>query len=84
MFRALIGEYQTKMPEKNLLEARLHEFFELAVKQAANTAITSEEWSVMSGSRLPLRKGIYVEKTIAPKRPPYPIEPRSPKGTAPK
>ena len=42
MSPALVAEYQTRMPEKKLLEAKLHEFYELAEQQAANTAITSK------------------------------------------
>jgi hypothetical protein len=45
MSPALVAEYQTKMPEKKLLEAKLHEFYELAEQQAATTAITSKELS---------------------------------------
>ncbi len=42
MSPSLVAEYQTKMPEKKLLEAKLHEFYELAEQQAANAAITSK------------------------------------------
>ncbi|HTU22448.1 MAG TPA: PDDEXK nuclease domain-containing protein [Gemmataceae bacterium] len=32
---ALVAEYQTRLPEKTLLQAKLHEFYELAQQQAA-------------------------------------------------
>jgi predicted nuclease of restriction endonuclease-like (RecB) superfamily len=32
---ALVAEYQTRLPEKRLLQAKLHEFYELAQQQAA-------------------------------------------------
>jgi predicted nuclease of restriction endonuclease-like (RecB) superfamily len=35
MSPALVAEYQIKMPDKKLLEAKLHEFYELAESQAA-------------------------------------------------
>lgn len=34
MSPALVAEYQTKLPEKKLLEAKLHEFYELAAQEA--------------------------------------------------
>jgi predicted nuclease of restriction endonuclease-like (RecB) superfamily len=39
MSPALIAEYQTKMPEKKLLEAKLHEFYELAELESECPAI---------------------------------------------
>jgi predicted nuclease of restriction endonuclease-like (RecB) superfamily len=36
---ALVAEYQTRMPDKKLLQAKLHEFYELAQEQAALPAI---------------------------------------------
>jgi hypothetical protein len=48
MSPALIAEYQLKIPEKKLLDAKLHEFNELAQRQGPNTAITSEQVSQMS------------------------------------
>ncbi|MBI2807177.1 MAG: DUF1016 domain-containing protein [Planctomycetes bacterium] len=36
---ALVAEYQTKMPDKRLLESKLHEFFALAESQAGMKAI---------------------------------------------
>jgi predicted nuclease of restriction endonuclease-like (RecB) superfamily len=35
MSPALVADYQTKMPDKKLLQAKLHEFYELAREQAA-------------------------------------------------
>ena len=35
MSPALVAEYQTRMPDKKLLQAKLHEFYELAQEQAA-------------------------------------------------
>ena len=32
---ALVSEYQTRLPDKRLLQAKLHEFYELARQQAA-------------------------------------------------
>jgi predicted nuclease of restriction endonuclease-like (RecB) superfamily len=39
MSPALVAEYQTRMPDKSLLQAKLHEFYELAREQAAAPAI---------------------------------------------
>jgi hypothetical protein len=36
---ALVAEYQTRLPDKNLLQAKLHEFYELAQAQAARLAL---------------------------------------------
>jgi predicted nuclease of restriction endonuclease-like (RecB) superfamily len=35
MSPALVAEYQTRLPDKKLLQAKLHEFYELAQEQAA-------------------------------------------------
>jgi predicted nuclease of restriction endonuclease-like (RecB) superfamily len=35
---ALVAEYQTRLPDKKLLQAKLHEFYALAEAQAANVA----------------------------------------------
>ena len=37
MSPALVADYQTKMPDKKLLQAKLHEFYELAKSQAEAT-----------------------------------------------
>jgi hypothetical protein len=34
----LVAEYQTRLPDKQLLQAKLHEFYELAASTAADTA----------------------------------------------
>jgi predicted nuclease of restriction endonuclease-like (RecB) superfamily len=39
MSPALVAEYQTRLPDKKLLQAKLHEFYELAREQAAPAAI---------------------------------------------
>jgi len=39
MSPALVAEYQIKMPDKKLLEAKLHEFYELAESQAATEVL---------------------------------------------
>jgi len=36
---ALVAEYQTRLPDKRLLQAKLHEFYELAQAQAARPAL---------------------------------------------
>jgi predicted nuclease of restriction endonuclease-like (RecB) superfamily len=44
---ALVAEYQTRLPDKQLLQAKLHEFYELAQEQAA----LSETDSKTAGDR---------------------------------
>ena len=39
MSPALVAEYQTRLPDKKLLQAKLHEFYELAQEQAAVPAL---------------------------------------------
>jgi hypothetical protein len=41
MSPALVSEYQTRLPDKKLLQAKLHEFYELAREQAARPALES-------------------------------------------
>ena len=36
---ALVAEYQTRLPDKQLLQAKLHEFYELAQAQTARPAL---------------------------------------------
>ena len=36
---ALVAEYQTRLPDKRLLQAKLHEFYELAQAQAERPAL---------------------------------------------
>ena len=40
---ALVAEYQTRLPNKKLLQAKLHEFYELAQEQAALPAIEEKK-----------------------------------------
>jgi predicted nuclease of restriction endonuclease-like (RecB) superfamily len=42
MSPALVAEYQTNMPDKKLLQAKLHEFYELAEQQATRPALGTE------------------------------------------
>jgi predicted nuclease of restriction endonuclease-like (RecB) superfamily len=57
MSPALVADYQTKMPDKRLLQAKLHEFYELAESQAEATARgeivpqTAAQLSAAKGSR---------------------------------
>lgn len=37
MSPALVAEHQTKLPDKKLLQAKLHEFYQLAESQQLNT-----------------------------------------------
>lgn len=39
---ALIAEYQTRLPDKRLLQAKLHEFYELSQQQAARPKLEAE------------------------------------------
>jgi len=43
MSPALVSEYQTRMPDKKLLQAKLHEFYELAQEQAAMPTIEDKK-----------------------------------------
>src|SRR5439155_13995254 len=45
MSPALVAEYQTRMPDKKLLRAKLHEFYELAQAQAERPALEGPESS---------------------------------------
>lgn len=49
---ALVAEYQTRLPDKKLLQAKLHEFYELAQEQAGIPAV--EEKTIKKRKR---RKG---------------------------
>jgi hypothetical protein len=40
---ALIAEYQTLLPDKKLLQAKLHEFYQLAESAAASTGDPAED-----------------------------------------
>jgi hypothetical protein len=43
MSPALVANYQTKMPDKKLLQAKLHEFYELAQEQATPPPAIAEK-----------------------------------------
>ena len=43
MSPALVSEYQTRLPDKKLLQAKLHEFYELAQEQAELPAIEEKQ-----------------------------------------
>ena len=51
MSPALVAEYQTRLPDKKLLQAKLHEFYELAESQA--TAATEFKVSPPAAAKLP-------------------------------
>ncbi len=55
MSPALVSEYQTRLPDKKLLQAKLHEFYELAQEQAALPAIENETPGTSQPAKL--RKG---------------------------
>jgi hypothetical protein len=38
-----VAQYQTQLPDKKLLQAKLHEFYELAQEQAALPAIEDKK-----------------------------------------
>ena len=40
---ALVSEYQTRLPDKNLLQAKLHEFYELARTYSETLALDDHE-----------------------------------------
>src|SRR5262249_18429363 len=52
---ALVAEYQTRLPDKQLLQAKLHEFYTLAQQQAELPGIESQD-GAPTGQRKP-RKG---------------------------
>ncbi|MFM9963874.1 MAG: YhcG family protein [Planctomycetaceae bacterium] len=47
---ALVAEYQTRLPDKKLLQAKLHEFYELAQSQAQQAAEAKSERRTQSKS----------------------------------
>ena len=58
MSPALVADYQTKMPDKKLLQAKLHEFYQLAQSRADATdrgAIVSQSAAQLPGPKT-LRK----------------------------
>jgi predicted nuclease of restriction endonuclease-like (RecB) superfamily len=53
---ALVAEYQTRMPDKQLLQAKLHEFYELAQAQAIRPALEGPTPAPANRSRPRTRK----------------------------
>jgi hypothetical protein len=52
LFPALVAEYQTRLPDKKLLQAKLHEFYELATEAAAEeSAATPARRKAKKGTR---------------------------------
>jgi hypothetical protein len=43
MSPALVAEYRTRLPDKNLLRAKLHEFYEQARQQPAFPAVEDKK-----------------------------------------
>ena len=56
MSPALVAEYQTRMPDKKLLRAKLHEFYELAHEQATVPPIEEEKPRKTKKSRAKRRR----------------------------
>jgi hypothetical protein len=52
---ALVADYQTRLPDKNLLQAKLHEFYELAQSKVDRPALESP--LAQSGRKKMRRKG---------------------------
>src|SRR5205807_3932579 len=48
---ALVAEYRTRLPDKRLLQAKLHEFYELAQAQAARPALEGPAPSLAQSTR---------------------------------
>jgi predicted nuclease of restriction endonuclease-like (RecB) superfamily len=53
MSPALVSEYQTSLPDKELLQAKLHEFYQLAHEQGALPAMTTPESVAKKKARKP-------------------------------
>lgn len=53
---ALVAEYQTRMPDKKLLQHKLHEFYELAESQSLATSQLESEHSTQQESAAAQRK----------------------------
>jgi len=62
MSPALVAEYQIKLPDKKLLEAKLHEFYELAESQAAAEILPQAAAKLPSNrkTRRPAKKKRYL------------------------
>lgn len=60
MSPALVSEYRTRLPDKELLQAKLHEFYELAESQArqdADAAPSAQAVAKVPAKRIPRKKG---------------------------
>ena len=51
MSPALVAEYQTRLPDKKLLQAKLHEFYELAQEQAALPALENRKQTTRQAAK---------------------------------
>ncbi len=51
MSPALVAEYQTRLPDKKLLQTKLHEFYELAQEQAALPAIEDKKTAASESTK---------------------------------
>jgi len=66
MSPALVAEYQTRLPDKKLLQAKLHEFYQLAESQAETAA--DIEISPQAVARFPSAKNRRPAKKKQPKK----------------
>jgi predicted nuclease of restriction endonuclease-like (RecB) superfamily len=66
MSPALVAEYQTRLPDKKLLQAKLHEFYQLAESQAEASARI--EISPQPAAKLPAQKNRQQAKKKQPKK----------------
>src|SRR5262249_23457391 len=65
MSPALVSEYQTRLPDKKLLQSKLHEFYELAKSEAESATNPPSKARLHAAKKKPL-KG-------RKKRPPSPL-----------
>ena len=70
MSPALVAEYQTRMPDKRLLEAKLHEFYQLAESQiASRTPSEREAWPPARKKAAAKKRPVQMKRTIKKKLP---------------
>ena len=70
MSPALVAEYQTRMPDKRLLQAKLHEFYQLAESQiASRTPSEREAWPPARKKAAAKKRPVQRERTIKKKLP---------------
>lgn len=62
MSPALVAEYQTRLPDKKLLQAKLHEFYELAQEQARSPIIEDKKAAQQRNGR---KKWFYLVARIS-------------------